>query len=98
MRKTKEILYTARNTSADEAEKLGLVNKVVDVDDLEEEVRALEADISKTPVEQLMISKKSTNNFYENMNLERSTRQIRVPNSTKARWSCPCLNWSATKG
>lgn len=75
MRKTKELLYTARNMSAEEAEHLGLVNKVVDAAALDEETRMLAEDIARTPAPHLMILKKSANNFYDNMNLEQSARQ-----------------------
>jgi len=75
MRKTKEMLYTARNMTANEAEKSGLINKVVPADELESATRALAEDIAKTPVNHLMILKQSTNNFYDNMNTEKSTRQ-----------------------
>ncbi len=75
MRKTKEMLYTARSMDAHEAEKSGLINKVVPAEDLEKETRALAEDIAKTPVNHLMILKQSTNNFYDNMNVEKSTRQ-----------------------
>nr|WP_281352831.1 enoyl-CoA hydratase-related protein [Parasphingorhabdus halotolerans] len=69
------MLYTARSMTAVEAEKLGLVNKVVPSADLEKETRALAADIAKTPVKHLMILKHATNNFYNNMSLEKSTRE-----------------------
>jgi len=75
MRKTKEMLYTARSMSAAEAEALGLINKVVPPDKLEAATRALAEDIAKTPVNHLMILKQATNNFYNNMNVEKSTRQ-----------------------
>lgn len=75
MRKTKEMLYTARSMGAAEAEKLGLINKVVAAEDLEKETRALAEDIAKTPVNHLMILKQATNNFYDNMDVEKSTRQ-----------------------
>lgn len=75
MRKTKEMLYTARSMSADEAVSLGLINKVVSSENLEAETRALAEDIAKTPVNHLMILKQATNNFYDNMNVEKSTRQ-----------------------
>jgi len=75
MRKTKEMLYTARSMGAEEAETLGLINKVVPADELETATRALAEDIAKTPVNHLMILKQSTNNFYDNMNVEKSTRQ-----------------------
>ncbi|MEP3890545.1 MAG: enoyl-CoA hydratase-related protein [Hellea sp.] len=75
MRKTKEMLYTARSMSAAEAEKSGLINKVVPAEALEAATRALAEDIAKTPVNHLMILKQSANNFYDNMNIEKSTRQ-----------------------
>ena len=75
MRKTKEMLYTARSMTAEEAEALGLINRVVPADDLESETRALAEDIAKTPVNHLKILKKATNNFYKNMDLKKSTRQ-----------------------
>jgi len=75
MRKTKEMLYSSRSMAADEAEKLGLINKVVSQDELEKETRALAEDIAKTPVNHLMILKQATNNFYDNGGLEKSTRQ-----------------------
>lgn len=75
MRKTKEMLYSARNMDASEAERLGLINKVVPADQLEKETWALAEDIAKTPVHHLKILKSATNNFYDNMNLENSTRQ-----------------------
>jgi enoyl-CoA hydratase/carnithine racemase len=43
---TAEILYSARRLSAEEAERIGLVNRVVDGDRLEEEVASLAAAIS----------------------------------------------------
>lgn len=75
MRKTKEMLYTARSMSAVEAEQLGLINTVVAADELETATRALAEDIAKTPVNHLIILKQATNNFYDNMNVEKSTRQ-----------------------
>ena len=75
MRKAKEMLYTARSMGAHEAERLGLINTVVAAGDLDAETRALALDIAKTPVKHLTILKAATNNFYENQNLEKSTRQ-----------------------
>lgn len=75
MRKTKELLYTARNMDAKEAHALGLINKVVPADRLELETRALAENIAKTPVDHLMILKQATNNFYENMNMKQSMQQ-----------------------
>jgi enoyl-CoA hydratase len=75
MRKTQEMLYTAKSMDADEAEKLGLINQAVNPDNLESKTRNLALNIAKTPVNHLMILKKATNNFYDNMNLEKSVRQ-----------------------
>jgi enoyl-CoA hydratase len=75
MRKTKEMLYTAKSIDADEAEKLGLINHAVQPDDLESATRNLALNIAKTPVNHLIILKKATNNFYDNMNIEKSVRQ-----------------------
>jgi len=75
MRKTKEMLYTARSINAAEAKGLGLINKVVPASELESTTRALAEDIAKTPVNHLKILKQATDNFYDNMNIEQSTRQ-----------------------
>lgn len=75
IRKTREMLYTARRMDAREAETSGLINKVVPADMLENEVLALAQDIARTPVEHLVILKKAVNNFYNNMNIEKSTAQ-----------------------
>ena len=75
MRKTKEMLFTAKNIKAHEAEKFGLINKVVALENLEQDTMALAKDMAKTPVNHLMILKEATNNFYDNMQIEKSTRQ-----------------------
>ena len=75
MRKTKEMLYTAKSMDADEAEKLGLINHAVQPDDLESATRNLALNIATTPVNHLIILQKATNNFYDNMNIEKSVRQ-----------------------
>lgn len=75
MRKTKELLYTAKSINAATAEKLGLINTMVPRADLDNHVQALARDIAKTPVNLLEILKSSANNFYDNMNIEKSTKQ-----------------------
>ena len=75
MRKTKEMLYTAKSIDANEAKNLGLINQAVSLENLESTTRNLALDIAKTPVNHLVILKKATNNFYDNMNLEKSVRQ-----------------------
>lgn len=75
MRKTKEMLYTAKLFPAEEALSLGLINHVVPGEELESAARALAEDVAKTPVNHLMILKRATNNFYDNMNIDLSARQ-----------------------
>lgn len=75
MRKTKELLYTAKSIDAKTAESLGLINCVVNKNELDEHVQALAADIARTPVNHLEILKQATNNFYDNMELAKSTHQ-----------------------
>jgi enoyl-CoA hydratase/carnithine racemase len=45
-RKAKEMLFTGRAMTAEEAERVGMVTKVVPLDDLRTEVRALAAEIA----------------------------------------------------
>ena len=75
LRKTKELLYTAKLIDAKEAEKLGLINDVVPAEQLEARTRALAEDVARTPVNHLKILKESTNNWYENMGMETSSYQ-----------------------
>ncbi|WP_370306611.1 enoyl-CoA hydratase/isomerase family protein [Sinimarinibacterium flocculans] len=69
MKKTREFLYTARLFSATEAERLGLVNRVVPAHELEATVDALATDVARTPANNLAILKQATSRFYENMGL-----------------------------
>lgn len=75
MRKTKEMLYTARSMKAEEAKDLGLINDVVSADALESAVHSMAADIAKTPVNHLRILKEATNNWYDNMGVSQSAKQ-----------------------
>ncbi len=75
MRKTREFLYTSRLFSAAEAERLGLVNRVVPMDELDATVDALAADVAKTPVHNLAVLKRATSNFSENMGMFTSGAQ-----------------------
>lgn len=69
LRKAREFLYTGRLFSAAEAERLGLVNQVVPLDQLDATVEALAADVARTPANNLAILKQATGRFYENMGL-----------------------------
>lgn len=75
MRKTKELLYTAKLIDAEEAKILGLINEVVPAEDLDARTRALAEDVARTPVNHLKLLKESTNNWYENMGMETSSYQ-----------------------
>lgn len=74
--KARELLYTGNLIDAAEAHRLGLVNKVVPADRLDEEVRAMALTISKLPAVTVEYNKKLVNMAYELMNvrlvLERS--------------------------
>ncbi len=60
-RKTKEYLFTGRFVTAAEAERAGLVNRVVPRDRLEAETMALAQDIAERDPWALMMAKKSVN-------------------------------------
>ncbi|MBL7633320.1 enoyl-CoA hydratase [Frankia sp. CN6] len=60
-RKAKEILFTGRAITAEEAEKVGMVNKVVPRADLDSETRALAAQIAKMPSFGLRQAKRAVN-------------------------------------
>lgn len=76
-KKARELLYTGNMIDAREAWRLGLVNKVVPRDKLEEEVNRLALTIAKVPAASVEFSKKLVNMAYEEMNirpvLERSS-------------------------
>ncbi|PTU31863.1 enoyl-CoA hydratase/isomerase family protein [Stenotrophobium rhamnosiphilum] len=69
MRKTRELLYTAKLIGAVEAERLGLVNQVSPREALDQQTRELALDVAKTPSNHLAILKSATNRFYENMGM-----------------------------
>jgi enoyl-CoA hydratase len=69
MKKTKELLYTGDSISAEEAEKLGIVNRVVPEDDLEKETQAMAVKLSLVPPEVMRLTKTPINRTYEIMGL-----------------------------
>ncbi len=69
MRKTRELLYTAKLIGAAEAATLGLVNKVVGNAELDTATRELAIDVARTPQNHLTLLKQATSRFYENMGL-----------------------------
>ena len=60
-RKAKEILFTARPVTAEEAEKVGMVNRVVPRDQLDAETRALAEHIATMPPFGLRQAKRAVN-------------------------------------
>jgi enoyl-CoA hydratase/carnithine racemase len=60
-RKAKEILFTGRPVTAEEAEQAGMVNRVVPRDRLDAETRALAEQIAKMPAFGLRQAKRAVN-------------------------------------
>jgi enoyl-CoA hydratase len=75
MRKTKELLYTAKLIDADEAVTLGLINETVADEALDARVMEVARDIALSPVDHLTLLKESANGWYENMGFEASARR-----------------------
>ncbi len=69
MRKTKELLFTAKLIDGVEAERIGLINQVVPADELEDAAWAMARDVARTAEVGLRVSKLATNRWYENMGL-----------------------------
>jgi enoyl-CoA hydratase len=69
MTKARELLYTGNLIDAREAYRLGLVNRVVPADKLDEEVDKLALTIAKLPVATVEYNKKLINMAYEMMNI-----------------------------
>jgi len=61
VRKAKEILFTGRMISGEEAYRLGLANGVVPLADLEAHVLSMAEQISKVPMEFLALDKQALN-------------------------------------
>ncbi len=65
LKKTRELLYTGDTLEAKEAERIGMVNRVVPADKLEEEVQKLADKIAKVPPEIMKLTKLPLNRCYE---------------------------------
>ncbi|HKZ51012.1 MAG TPA: enoyl-CoA hydratase-related protein [Dehalococcoidia bacterium] len=70
LRKAKEYMLTGDSIPAPEAEKLGLINKCVPKDKLEEEVNALAGRICTVPPDLVKLIKKGTNMCFEIMGMK----------------------------
>ena len=70
MKKTRELLYTGDSISAEEAERLGIVNRVVPEDKLEEETRSLAVKVALVPPDVMRLTKLPINRTFEIMGLK----------------------------
>ncbi len=73
MRKTKELLFTAKLIDGVEAERIGLVNQAVPADTLSSDALEMAHDVARTAEVGLRVSKLATNRWFENMGLLAST-------------------------
>jgi len=70
MRKAKELMYTGDTISGIEAEQIGMINKAVPLDKLEEEVTRLAERIGLQSPDALAIHKEAMNRWYQAMGME----------------------------
>jgi enoyl-CoA hydratase len=74
LKKTRELLYTGDTLTAQEAERIGMINRVVPKDKLEEEVQKLADKIAKVPPAVMRLTKVPLNRNYEIMGLRESVQ------------------------
>ena len=67
--RTYEYLYLAKTVDADEAERLGMVNRVVPRDELDETAEVVAAQIAEAPLSTLMATKSLVKRAWEQMGL-----------------------------
>lgn len=75
-RKAKELLFTGRFISAEEAEKLGMVNRVVPRESLDEEVLSLAREIAQMPPFALAQAKRAVNQTLDIMGFYNSLQSV----------------------
>jgi enoyl-CoA hydratase len=69
MRRTKELLFTGDSITGKAAAQIGMINKAVPADELEEETESLAARIALTPLDYLAVEKAATNRYFELMGI-----------------------------
>ena len=74
-KRTAEYLYTAQTLSADDALRMGLVNRVVPAEGLEAAVESLAAQIARAPLSTLMATKSMIVRAWEAMVMSGSRAQ-----------------------
>ena len=74
LKKTKELLFTGDLIDAEQAEGLGMVNRVVPREDLEGEAEALALKIARVPPAVMRLTKMPINKTYEIMGLYAALR------------------------
>ncbi len=72
MRKTKELMYTGDSIRGTEAAEIGMINKAVPAESLEEEVTKLADRIANQSADALAIHKEALNRWYQAMGMESS--------------------------
>ena len=72
MRKAKELMYTGDTISGIEAAEIGMINKAVPLENLEEEVARMAERIANQSADALAVHKEAMNRWYQAMGLESS--------------------------
>ncbi|ARN74114.1 enoyl-CoA hydratase [Oceanicoccus sagamiensis] len=75
-RKAKELLFTSDSVDAATAEQLGMVNKVVAVDELNNETMAMAAKIAQKPAFGLAMAKRAVNRTLDIMGQDNAIEQV----------------------
>lgn len=65
MKRAKELLLTGTRITAAEAERIGLINRVVPADQLMDEARKLAVQLAKVPPPAMVLNKRAINHTYE---------------------------------
>ena len=74
MKKTKELFFVGGWVTGREAAELGMVNKAVPFEELEEETEAMAQRVAMAPAELLQSIKRGVNRWYEIMGLDAMVR------------------------